>query len=150
MRALPPGATPAAAVTPVLADLAGYQFEVAPMLLAVLACIVVRIYKGAKSKTHEGWVVDVSITVLSVLFTVALIITARPGVLMALIYGTGLGAIGAGLIYFAEKKTRDALGAATSDDPVARTGRLLRKAHGPGKRPPADMIEALRQLPDDD
>ena len=127
-------------MTPVVADLLGYKFEMAPMILAVAACVVVRIYKGAKGKTREGWVVDISITVLSIMLTVALIITARPGLLMALIYGTGLGAIGAGLISYAEKKARDALGADAPAGTLGRTGLALRRAHGPRKKPSEDKI----------
>jgi len=96
----------AAALTPLTKDLLGYPFEVAPMIAAVLSCWVVRLYYGARARSKEGWLVDVSITMLTSLFTVGAVLMMRPSPFPALILGTGIGAIGAGLIRIAEKKAR--------------------------------------------
>lgn len=145
MHPVPHGTVTAAAVTPVLADLLGYQFEVAPMLLAIVSCVIVRVYKGAKAKSREGWVVDVSISLLAVLFTVVFIITLRPNLLLAAVLGTGLGAIGAGLIAYAEKRARAALGEVDAL-PAANAGRALRKSYPVPSEPDPDSIPGLAEL----
>ena len=148
MHPVPHGTVTAAAVTPVLADLLGYQFEVAPMLLAIISCVIVRVYKGAKAKTREGWVVDVAISLLSVLFTVAMIITLRPGLLLAAVLGTGLGAIGAGLIAYAEKRARQALGEELDRTltPAAIAGRSVRRAYPVPSDQDPNLIPGLTEL----
>jgi hypothetical protein len=105
MRPGAAGAAATAIVVPATGDLFGFPFEIAPMVMAVTACLIVRIYKGAKAKSHEGWIVDLSITLLTMLFTVAFVIGLRPNPILAASLGTGMGAIGAGLIRIAEKKT---------------------------------------------
>ena len=144
MHPVPLGPVAAAAVTPVLADLLGYQFEVAPMLLAVISCVIVRVYKGATAKTRQGWVVDISISLLTVLFTVVMVITARPGPLLAAVLGTGMGAIGAGLIAYAEKRARAALGEVDAS-PIANAARAVRTSY-PVPADDPDHIPGLTKL----
>ncbi|WP_242095407.1 hypothetical protein [Sphingomonas sp. CROZ-RG-20F-R02-07] len=149
MRAYLLGAAAAGVVTPAMGDLAGYQFEWAPMVMGVSSCVIVRVYMGLADKSREGWLADLAITALTVLFTVGIVISSRPSLLMALVLGTGLGAIGAGLIGIAEKKTSAVLGEETADDVTGgEVGRSLRRGFRKpvNTRPPDDQIAALIQL----
>lgn len=109
--------------------------------------------RGVADKSREGWLADLAITALSMLFTVGIIVTSRPNLLMALFLGTGLGAIGAGLIRLAEKKTSAVLGEdddiSSSVTPAGEVRRSLRHAHRKPTvtRPPDDMIAELLKLP---
>lgn len=86
---------------PLVWHVLGYPFEVGSMIAAVCACIAVRFYVVQRERKNHRWTLDLPVSTLSVMFSAAAIIQARPDPLVALIYGTGLGALGAGIITFA-------------------------------------------------
>lgn len=96
----------AATVGPVIWSLLGYQFEAAAMLAGLLSCLTVRVYMGATARTRQGVVVDAAITILALLFTAGAIASQRPTPFFALLTGTGLGALGAGIIKMAVRYVR--------------------------------------------
>lgn len=87
-------ATPSA---PVVWHVLGYPFEAGSMIAAVCACIAVRFYVSQSTPAHR-WMLDLPVSALSAMFTAGAIISLRPAPLTALLLGTGLGAVGAGLI----------------------------------------------------
>ncbi|WP_227876643.1 hypothetical protein [Sphingomonas paucimobilis] len=94
------GATVATS-SPVIWHFAGYPFEAGSMIAALCACIAVRFYIAQTDRQKYRWTVDASVTVLALLFTAGAVMQLRPDPALALIYGTGLGALGAGIIAIA-------------------------------------------------
>ncbi|WP_112383581.1 hypothetical protein [Sphingomonas carotinifaciens] len=94
------GATTATSV-PVIWHFAGYPFEAGSMIAALCACIAVRFYVAQTDRQQHRWTVDAPVTVLAVLFTAGAVIRLRPDPALALVYGTGLGALGVGIITIA-------------------------------------------------
>lgn len=84
-------------VRPVVASLVGYEFEVGPMISGLLACLAVRFFVS-QTESKYRWRVDIPVSVITLLFTAAAIQAYRPIPLIALGYGTGLGALGVGII----------------------------------------------------
>ncbi|MEH3107161.1 MAG: hypothetical protein PGN09_07725 [Sphingomonas fennica] len=78
----------------------GYTFEVGPMIAGLCACAAVRFYV-AKTEAEHRWTVDLPVTGLALMFTAAALIGHRPEPLAALMWGTGFGALGAGIIKIA-------------------------------------------------
>ena len=87
--------------TPLVRAILGYPFEVGPMIAALCACLAVRFYIGQTGRDQHRWTVDAPITVLVLMFSAAGVIRFRPDPAMALMIGTGLGALGAGIISIA-------------------------------------------------
>ena len=87
--------------SPVIWHFAGYPFEAGSMIAALCACIAVRFYVAQTDRQKYRWTVDASVTVLALLFTAGAVMQLRPDPALALIYGTGLGALGAGIIAIA-------------------------------------------------
>jgi NaMN:DMB phosphoribosyltransferase len=87
------------------------------MLAGLASCFVVRVYMIATPATRKGWLVEVAVTALSLMFTAGAIVTQRPAPFFALLLGTGLGALGAGIIRIAVKYVAkmDAFGEAEPD-----------------------------------
>jgi len=99
-----PIATKGAAVTgPVVWHLLGYPFEAGSMIAALCACVAVRFYIVQHEAGANRWVLDVPVSSIALMFAAAIVVTFRPQPLTALIYGTGVGALGAGLIRIAKK-----------------------------------------------
>lgn len=102
-------------VEPVVRSIAGYEFEVGPMIAGLLACLSVRFYVSKTEKEHK-WTVDAPVTLIALCFTAAVIQSQRPIPLVALFYGTGLGAFGVGIIRVALSFVRKNLGSFGDDD----------------------------------
>ena len=102
------GATVATS-SPVIWHFAGYPFEAGSMIAALCACIAVRFYVVQTDRQQHRWTVDAPVTVLALLFTAGSVMRLRPDPALALIYGTGLGALGAGIIALALNFVRSKL-----------------------------------------
>ncbi|KQN91543.1 hypothetical protein ASE90_01680 [Sphingomonas sp. Leaf67] len=94
------GATMAVSV-PTVWHFLGYPFEAGSMIAAICACVAVRFYVVQTDRKAHRWTVDVPVSVLTLLFTAGLVISQRPEPLWALMTGTGIGALGAGIISIA-------------------------------------------------
>lgn len=86
---------------PVVWHVLGYPFEAGSMIAAICACIAVRFYVVQRDRKDHRWTLDLPVSALTLMFTAAAIIQSRPAPSMALIYGTGFGALGAGIITLA-------------------------------------------------
>ncbi len=88
------------ATGPVLWNLLGYQFEAASMIAGLCACLMVRIWVSLNDRSPKAWAwgVDLTVTVIAMLFTAGWIALQRPAPFYALLSGTGFGALGAGII----------------------------------------------------
>lgn len=103
--AILPIATKGAAVNgPVVWHLLGYPFEAGSMIAALCACIAVRFYIVQHETGPNRWLLDVPVSSIALMFAAGIVVTFRPQPLTALIYGTGMGALGAGLIRIAKNK----------------------------------------------
>jgi len=89
----------------------GYPFEAGSMIAALCACAAVRFYVVQKEYRQHRWTLDAPISLLTLMFTASAVIRVRPDPAMALIYGTGLGILGAGIIAIAKKNVDRVLGA---------------------------------------
>ena len=99
---------------PVVWHVLGYYFEAGSMIAAICACVAVRFYVVQHaSGSASRWVLDVPVSALTLMFTAAFVIALRPEPLSALLIGTGLGAIGAGLIRIAKRHVDRFLGETT-------------------------------------
>jgi hypothetical protein len=103
---------------PTLWRVLGYEFEAAGMIAAVLACVAVRVHLGSRERQYR-WVLDAPVSALALMFTIAIVAEQRPEPLPALMTGTGIGAIGAGLIRLAERWGERLLGGGSAP-PVTR------------------------------
>jgi hypothetical protein len=103
---------PATTPSPVLGSFLGYQFEWGPMIAGLLTCIAVRFYVAKKLSAIDGPVLTIVM-----LFTAGLIQDRRPAPIWAIVIGTGLGAIGAGVIKAAQFYVERSLPGVFSDDP---------------------------------
>ncbi len=97
------GATLATA-QPVIWHLLGYPFEAGSMIAALCACVAARVYVTFKTHKVPRWALDVPVMVLVMMFTAAGVAAWQPDPLLALIVGTGFGAIGAGVIAWSAKQ----------------------------------------------
>lgn len=88
---------------PVVWHVLGYPFEAGSMIAALCACLAVRFYVVQHGAGANRWVLDIPVSALTFMFTAGLIISIRPQPLTALLFGTGIGALGAGLIRIAKK-----------------------------------------------
>jgi hypothetical protein len=79
----------------------GYPFEAGSMIAAICACIAVRLYVAQKDRAEHRWNIDLPVSALTLLFTAGAVMRLRPDPALALIYGTGIGAFGVGLITLA-------------------------------------------------
>ena len=86
---------------PVVWHVLGYPFEAGSMIAAICACIAVRFYVVQRDRKDHRWTLDLPVSALTLMFTSAAIIQSRPSPSLALIYGTGFGALGAGIITLA-------------------------------------------------
>lgn len=101
---------------PLPGDFFGYQFDWGPMIAGLLACLAVRFYV-AKTEPEHRWTIDAPVTLLTLLFTAAVIQGQRPIPLFALLYGTGIGAFGVGIIKVALSFVTKNLGAFGQTEP---------------------------------
>ena len=79
----------------------GYPFEAGSMIAAICACIAVRLYVAQKDRAAHRWNIDLPVSALTLLFTAGAVIRLRPDPALALIYGTGIGALGVTIITIA-------------------------------------------------
>lgn len=86
------------------------------MIAALAACVAVRFWAVQKDYAHHRWSLDVPVTMLALMFTAAAVISVRPVPLIALLLGTGLGVLGAGIIMIAKKYVDRWLGGITGVD----------------------------------
>lgn len=125
------------APTPVVWHFFGYPFEVASMIAAVMAAIAVRVVINLRNRsTSVG--LDLAVLGLVLVTTVAVVAGAQTNLTQGLLYGTGIGTIGEGLIRIAEKYTNKGLGILGVD--VEPTAVL------PPSAPPAHEAAALDRL----
>ncbi|WP_261268665.1 hypothetical protein [Sphingomonas sp. LC-1] len=110
------GATVATS-SPIIWHFAGYPFELGSMIAAICACLAVRFYVVQTDRQQHRWTVDAPVTVLALLFTAGAVMRLRPDPALALIYGTGLGALGAGIIAIALNFVRSKLPGADQAQP---------------------------------
>jgi hypothetical protein len=83
---------------PVIWHLLGYPFEAGSMIAGLCACVAARVYITVKAHKVPRWALDLPVMALVAMFTAASVAAWRPVPLIALIMGTGFGAIGAGVI----------------------------------------------------
>ena len=74
------------------------------MIAALCACVAVRFYIVQHETGPNRWLLDVPVSSIALMFAAGIVVTFRPQPLTALIYGTGMGALGAGLIRIAKNK----------------------------------------------
>lgn len=98
-------------VQPTVWHVLGYGFQAGPMIAALVACFAVRFYVVQKDYPTHRWSLDVPISALVMMFTAAAVIRLQPDPIVALMYGTGLGVLGAGIIALAKKYVERALAA---------------------------------------
>lgn len=105
----------AVAVQPVRWHPLGYSVEAGSLCAGLLLCVAVRVWAGARTRTHR-WTVDIPVFVVVMMFTVAAIITVDANLATACVLGTGFAAIGEGLIWQAMKYAEKWLG----DEPAGK------------------------------
>lgn len=86
---------------PVIWHFLGYPFEAGSMIAALFACFAVRFYVTHKDRRDHRWTVDIPVTALALMFAAGAVIRLRPDPALALFYGTGLGALGEGIVTIA-------------------------------------------------
>lgn len=106
---------------PVVWDFFGYPFEAGSMIAGVCACLAVRFYVSAKAGKEHRLTLDLPVTALMLMCTAGAVMRFRPDPALAILYGTGLGALGVGFITialnFVQSKLPGAPGA--EDKPTA-------------------------------
>lgn len=112
------GATIATSV-PLLWHPLGYTVEAGSLIAGLCACGAVRFYAAQKDLVHYRWTVDLPVTALALMFTFAAIVRVRPEPLIALLLGTGIGVLGAGIIAIAKRYVDRWLGPLVGDDSPA-------------------------------
>lgn len=86
---------------PLIRHFMGYPFEAGSMIAALCACLAVRFYVVQIGREQHRWTVDLPVTALVLMFAAGGVIRLRPDPALALMIGTGLGALGAGIISIA-------------------------------------------------
>lgn len=79
------------------------------MIAAMCACLAVRFYVSQTDRQQHRWTVDAPVMILALLCTAGAVMRLRPDPALALIYGTGLCALGAGIIAIALNFVRSKL-----------------------------------------
>jgi hypothetical protein len=134
------GATTATS-QPVIWHFVGYAFEAGSMIAALCACLAVRFYVQQTGREQHRWTVDLPVTALVMMFSAAAVMRVRPDPAVALMIGTGLGALGAGIISIALGWVRRNLpggepeASTRKPDPDTATGigQALRQLDVPGR-----------------
>lgn len=96
----------------------GYPFEAGSMIAALCACVAVRFWAVQKDYVRHRWSLDIPVAALALMFTAGAVIAVRPTPLVALLLGTGLGVLGAGIIAIAKKYVDRWLGDLTGTTPA--------------------------------
>lgn len=91
------------ATAPVVWSVLGNQFEAGSMIAALCACLAVRFYVSAQEGRVHRWSLDLPVSALALMFTAGAVVSRRPEPLSALLLGTGIGVLGAGIIAIAKK-----------------------------------------------
>lgn len=79
----------------------GNPFEAGSMIAGICACIAVRLYVSQKDRAEHRWNIDLPVSALALMITAGAVMRLRPDPALALIYGTGIGAMGVSLITLA-------------------------------------------------
>ena len=142
------GAALAGAGPPVVWSVLGLSFEAGSMIAALCACLAVRFYVSRQPGGLHRWALDLPVSTLALMFTAAAVTKQRPDPLYALMLGTGIGVLGAGLIAIAKKYV----------DQVLRALGLAEPEEAPAAPAPAkpdtdtaagigEALRALHELP---
>ena len=85
---------------PVVWNALGYPFEATPMLAALSACMIVRVWVCLKDapNTARTRALDITITSIALMFSAGWVLLQRPSPFYALLSGCGFGALGSGII----------------------------------------------------
>lgn len=102
--------------TPMLVHPLGYTVELGSLIAGLCACFAVRWYVAQKDLAHFRWTVDMPVTALALMFTFAAIVRVRPEPIFALLLGTGIGVLGAGIIAIAKRYVDRWLAPLVGDD----------------------------------
>ncbi|WP_238941034.1 hypothetical protein [Sphingomonas beigongshangi] len=104
---------------PLIWNFVGYPFEAGSMIAGICACLAVRFYVTAKAGKEHRWTLDWPVSALALLFTAGAIMRLRPDPALALIYGTGLGAMGVTIITVALNFVQSRIPGADESKPPA-------------------------------
>lgn len=88
---------------PTIWHLFGYPFEAGSMIAALCACVAVRFWVVQQEARPHRWQLDVPVSALALMLTAAIVARLRPDPVVALLYGTGVGVLGAGIITIAKQ-----------------------------------------------
>ena len=88
------------ATQPILWNALGYQYEAASMLGALAACGSVRLWivLNDRERSSLALAIDLTVSVISLLFTAGWVMMQRPQPFYALLGGAGFGALGVGIV----------------------------------------------------
>ena len=84
------------------------------MIAALGACMAVRFYVVQQDTKAHRWTLDMPVSALTLMFSAGAVTALRPQPLTALLIGTGLGAVGAGLIKIGKRYVDRWLGETTA------------------------------------
>ncbi len=104
---------------PLIWNFVGYPFEAGSMIAGLCACLAVRFYVSAKAGKEHRWTLDWPVSALALLFTAGAVMRLRPDPALALIYGTGLGAMGVTIITVALNFVQARIPGADENKPAA-------------------------------
>ena len=88
---------------PTIWHLLGYSFEAGSMIAALCACLAVRWWVVQQETGSHRWRLDVPVSALALMLTATIVARQRPDPVVALLWGTGLGVLGAGIISIAKQ-----------------------------------------------
>jgi len=93
---------------PVVWNALGYPFEAVPMLAALSACMMVRVWVCLKDApdTFRARALDITVIGIALLFSAGWVLLQRPSPFYALLSGSGFGALGSGIIALSLKWVR--------------------------------------------
>jgi len=119
---------------PVVWNALGYPFEATPMLGALSACMIVRVWVCLKDApdTFRTRALDITVTGIALLFSAGWVLLQRPSPFYALLSGCGFGALGSGIIALSLKWVQRI-------DPTAAPGDQAR-----GEEQALTQIDAVR------
>jgi len=112
---------------PVVWNALGYPFEATPMLAALSACMIVRVWVCLKDApdTSRARALDITITGIALLFSAGWVLLQRPSPFYALLSGCGFGALGSGIIALSLKWVQRIDPTATPDNQVRTDDQTL-------------------------
>jgi hypothetical protein len=105
---------------PVVWNALGYPFEATPMLAALSACMIVRVWVCLKDApdTARARALDLTVTGIALLFSAGWVLLQRPSPFYALLSGCGFGALGSGIIALSLKWVQRIDPTAAAEEPA--------------------------------